>query len=260
LLLLLLRASAPASFVSLSSALRTGAAASARHFLERFCEKFTDKHGNDPAFGVCGATLADRSNTYILEHFEHCPAVTHDEHLLLGDAFSMELSKKNLKLPSTGSLAKVYQKLSEIIHSDCIYTNGQQHQLQQLLSHHAPQYALSLSCSLFILRCSCADGKVIVPARMSMREKRFFIRFLIADGEEVMIVEDDGTLRKPYRIGEIETPPTTPPESPPTAAATAVHSGAAAASSSSPQPAQAEANKEEGSASKKRKTVGDEAH
>jgi hypothetical protein len=112
--------------VSLAGVLRTGAAASARYFLERFCGEFTDKHGKDPAFRKkCGEKLADCSNTRILEHFEHCPAVTEDEKLLLGDAFSKQLTKKQIQLPSTGGLAKVYQKLSEMIHSNCIRTNGE---------------------------------------------------------------------------------------------------------------------------------------
>ncbi len=72
------------------------------------------------------------------------------------------------------------------------------------------------------------DGKVIVPACLSEREKRFFIRFLIADGDGVMILEDDGTLRKPIHVGEIQTPPDSPPIKAAAAAAAATPTASSA--------------------------------
>jgi hypothetical protein len=85
------------------------------------------------------------------------------------------------------------------------------------------------------------DGKVIVPACLSEREKRFFIRFLIADGEGVMILEDDGTLRKPIHVGEIQTPPDSPP----------IKAAASAAAAAATPTASSAGNKRQRTSSKK---------
>ena len=60
--------------------------------------------------------MGEWSNTRILNHFAGCPAVTKDKRLLLGDKRSAALRAKGIKLPSSGSLAQVYQELSNGLH------------------------------------------------------------------------------------------------------------------------------------------------
>jgi hypothetical protein len=56
------------------------------------------------------------------------------------------------------------------------------------------------------------DGRVIVPFDLPPATKRFFIRFLIASGEEAIILKANGCLRKPHDH-EIFTPESSPPSS-----------------------------------------------
>ena len=101
----------------------------------------------------------------IFDHFETCSGVSCGDKLL-GD---------EIKLPTSGSFVKTFNQLSDLfdqIHSTLIKS---------------------------------LDGKVLVPDDLSAAEKRFYVRFLLAHGEEVAIFAF-GDCRAP-RKNEICFPP-----------------------------------------------------
>lgn len=111
----------PAETVDLVRALRTAVAASTRHALEQFCDEFKRDHTSISHFRrACGMDLSGSSTTSVLKHFEQCGAVTADEKLLLGDKRSATLASLGIKLPTGGSLAGAYRRLSAIIHSEAV--------------------------------------------------------------------------------------------------------------------------------------------
>lgn len=54
-----------------------------------------------------------------------------------------------------------------------------------------------------------AGGSIIVPEDLAGQDRRFLIRFLLADGQDVLILQSDGVLRRPTDA-DITTPPPSP--------------------------------------------------
>ena len=113
--------------------------------------------------------------TEIFQHFELCEGVSKDDKMLLGDDLSDQLNKKGVHLPTSGSFVKIYKTMSEKLHNVSS-----------------------------LLRSS--SGAVVIPFDLPNEEKRFLVRFLKANGHDVLVASDDGSLRFPHD-DEITTPP-----------------------------------------------------
>jgi hypothetical protein len=130
------------------------------------------------------------SITAACRHFETCPIPTRGDKLL-GDTLSKRLTRSKVKLPQNGNFAELYQNLSTLVHkSPAVVTN---------------------------------DDHVVVPGGMLPQEKRFLVRFLMAMGHSVLILDSASTIPRPPRPDEFETPTNSPelpavlsPPSPPT--------------------------------------------
>jgi hypothetical protein len=112
--------------------------------------------------------------TATFKHFEQCPGVTNDNKLLLGDELSGKLRVGGIQLPSAGSFAKIYAKLSQKIHN-----------------------------SYSLLRTE--SGSVIVPNDLPNEEKRFLVRFLKAEVHDVVVYGSEGL--RDLKDDEVTTPP-----------------------------------------------------
>ena len=144
--------------------------------MEIFATKYAKDHAKQKRFTCCPFAFGEHPTmTEIFQHFEVCAGVTNDDKLILGDDMSLELKKKGIQLPSSGSFAKIYKTMSEKLH---------------------------IGSSL--LRSS--SGAVVVPADLPNEEKRLLIRFLKASGHDVVVNGLDGQLRLPHD-DEIRTPP-----------------------------------------------------
>ena len=114
----------------------------------------------------------------VFAHFERCPCATRDEKLIMGDNLSSVLRQRQIKLPSKGIFKDLFEEFSEDIHRFNVLKTD--------------------------------FGKVIVPHDLPAAEKRFYIRFLMASNEEVVICGVNGF--RPPEEAEVVTPPTTPPK------------------------------------------------
>jgi hypothetical protein len=112
--------------------------------------------------------------TDIFRHFEICPGIATSDKLL-GDEMSDILEAKCIALPSNGSFADLYHTLSQEIHN----------------------------CG--VLKTDA--GKVVVPYDLPPPLKRFWVRFLIADHQEVVVHGASGNLRKLHSDEVMTTPP-----------------------------------------------------
>ena len=115
----------------------------------------------------------------VFKHFEECPGVTNGDRLL-GDEISTKLETIGHRFPTSGSFREIYSTLSSEIHNADILKND--------------------------------NGSVIVPFDLPHAQKRFWIRFLIARGESVIIQGANGLFRLP-KPHEINTPLPSPPSS-----------------------------------------------
>ena len=155
------------------SACRVASIASCRCVLEKFTALYLEKH-NRIGFRCPETLRADISTSELLRHFEVCSGVSNSNTEILGRELSKSLNDKRISLPSAGRLVDVFKTLSERLH-----------QTQWLRSR---------------------EGKVVVVYDMPNEQKRLFIRYLLACGEDVVILGDDGALREPTD-DETSTPP-----------------------------------------------------
>ncbi len=123
---------------SLDMAIRAGC----RSFLENYGLSFVKRHNKSKlcthVFGI-KPTTAD-----IFSHFEWCRKVTSGDKLL-GDELSEVLDIKDIKLPTSGSFATIFNSLSARIHNASLIKDS--------------------------------NCKILVPDDLSTVEKRFYIRF-----------------------------------------------------------------------------------
>lgn len=110
--------------------------------------------------------------TNIFRHFEVCPCETTGA--LLGAKLNSKL-KPGVRPPTKSSFVDVFSKLSDSIHNSLLRTSA---------------------------------GVVVVPHSLVNEEKRFLVRYLMANGEDVAILGKNGVLRSP-KEREINTPPKT---------------------------------------------------
>ena len=161
-------------------ACRIASYVSCRKLLENFGKDYVKKHRTKKIQRVCNINLCDETMTAVFTHFEICMAVSNDDKMLLGDNLGNKLQARGYRLPTTGSFASTYSKLSEEIHDSDILKDD--------------------------------DGRVIVPYDLDLPLKRFWVRFLLSKNCEVVIQDSDGQLREPKPY-EISTPGHTPPSS-----------------------------------------------
>jgi hypothetical protein len=183
----------------MGTVLNQAASASCRSILETFFHEFVKMHGNQPQPARCSVNAANLSLTAVCRHFEVCPIPTRGEKLL-GDKLSGALTNRNVRLPRrlprSGSFAALYQNLSNLVHKSPVVVT--------------------------------TTDEIVVPGGMIMEEKRFLVRFLMAIGYSVLILDSASNIPRSPRPDEIETPTNSPnlqavrsPRSPPTSASAA---------------------------------------
>ena len=162
-------------------ACRIASYVSCRSNLENFGKGFVKKHRTKASQRFCDFNLCpDAKMAEVFTHFEICMAVTSDEKMLLGDSLGSKLRSRGCRLPTTGNFVSVFSRLSHEVHTSDILKDD--------------------------------VGRVIVPYDLDPPIKRFWVRFLLADEREVVILDCDGQFREP-KPGEINTPGNTPPSS-----------------------------------------------
>jgi hypothetical protein len=107
--------------------------------------------------------------TNVFKHFEVCPCKSRDK---LGGKLTAKL-KPGVRPPSVSSYVDVFSKLSDTLHNSLLKTSS---------------------------------GVVVVPHNLVNEEKRFLVRYLLANGEDVAILGKDHRLRLP-KDREMKTPP-----------------------------------------------------
>jgi hypothetical protein len=157
--------------LKLRNVIEIAATSSCRSHLEWFGQEFLHRHEMKQ---TCEKRLPyDAPMTAILHHFEECSDVKMDKSKLHGDALSGHLDNYDIRLPNSSSLAEIYQTFSRKIHSaELLVTEG---------------------------------GAVIVPSNLPSSMKRFWVRYLLASGHDVVMLDMDGNLREPLP-DERETP------------------------------------------------------
>ena len=144
--------------VDVKHAIKVAATASCRTCLEKFGNDFVNLH---KAVKLCPFVFSeDPSMTSVFRHFDACPGVTKNFNKKLGDTMSDRLDELSIKLPSSGDLVTIYRRLSSKLHSTELFTTE--------------------------------IGKVIVPSDLPLAEKRFWIRFFIANNHEIMVLDHKG--------------------------------------------------------------------
>jgi hypothetical protein len=146
------------------------ASAACRTIIEKEAGNFVKWHNKKKQQKICTFPLSiETPVTNVFKHFEVCPCESREK---LGGKLTAKL-KPGVRPPSVSSYVDVFSKLSESIHNSLLRTSS---------------------------------NVVVVPQNLVNEEKRFLVRYLIANGEDVAILGKDHRLRLP-NDREINTPP-----------------------------------------------------
>lgn len=164
---------------SLHHSLNVSSSVVVRAALERFAEEFRDRHQQQQPDKngnfACATNVQHSSVTWLLAHFATCRVAANSVDVF-GEELSQHLREQNIKLPSKGSLANAYSRLSDLIHKAL------------------PQ----------------KNNMYVIPQGLGQIDRRFVARFLRASGDHVLFMEPDGELRRPS-TPELQTPDNSPP-------------------------------------------------
>jgi hypothetical protein len=145
------------------------ASAACRTIIDKEALNFVKWHNKKKQQKICTFPLSIETPVInVFKHFEVCPCESREK---LGGKLTAKL-KPDVRSPSISSYIDVFSKLSDSLHNSLLKTSY---------------------------------GVVVVPHNLFKQEKRFLVRYLLANGEDVAILGKDHRLRLP-NDREINTP------------------------------------------------------
>ena len=154
-----------ASGVDIARAIVLGSYAECRSIVEKFSDDFRAKHALTEYQKQCHKDITLFTTSATLRHFEICKAIWRSNDNLFDDCMCEKLKKRGIQPPSHGSFKSLFDKLSTNVHQS----------------------------SLMVTE----TGKVIIPSALPSVDKRLLVRFLQAEGNDVLVMTSNG-LREPF--------------------------------------------------------------